>query len=86
MLKKVLFLLLLVFTLSLFVSCNDGFPLISEMWEKSRRSGGGKGSSEIIVKAKPAAKHYNALMPEPDPPLTYTFTPNPLPSGVSLTG
>ncbi|MBO7431167.1 MAG: hypothetical protein J6U56_09210 [Spirochaetia bacterium] len=86
MLKKVLFLLLLVFTLSLFISCDGGFPFISEMWEKNSHSGGGGGSHTITVKAEPAAKYYSDITPLPDPALTYTFNPDPLPSGISFTG
>ncbi len=85
MLKKALPLLLLF--IFLLISCNDGFPFISEMWVKGHSGGGGKGETpEIIVKAEPAAKQYNALFPLPDPAFTYTYSPDPLPSGVSLTG
>ena len=87
MLKKALPLLLLFISLFLLISCNDGFPFISEMWVKGHSGGGGKGEThEIIVKAEPAAKQYNALFPLPDPAFTYTYSPDPLPHGVSLTG
>ena len=86
MLKKVLSLLLLFIPLSLFISCNDGFPFESEMWAKGHSGGGRSGPSEIIVKADSAAKTYNEFVPEPDPPFTYTYSPDPLPEGVSLTG
>ena len=86
MLKKALTLLLLFVSLFLLISCNDGFPLISEMWVKSGHSGGKSGPSEIIVKAESATKAYNAITPEPDPDLTYTHSPDPLPHGVSFAG
>lgn len=82
MFKKVLLLFLLFASLILFISCDGGFPFITEMWEKSGHSGGGKGGTEIIVKANSAIKAKNA----PDPSFSYTFSPQPLPSGVSLTG
>ena len=82
MLKKALSLLLLFISLLLLISCNDGFPFISEMWVKGHSGSGGKGEiSEIIVKAEPAAKQYNALFPLPDPAFTYTYSPDPLPHG-----
>ena len=83
MLKKAFFLLIVCSFLILCLSCDDGFPFISEMWEKSGHSGGGKGgTSEIIIKANSAIKAKNA----PDPSFSYTFSPQPLPNGVSLTG
>lgn len=83
MLKKALTLLLLFLSLFLLISCNDGFPFISEMWEKSGHSGGGQGVvSTIIVKADSASKALNAS----DPPFTYTYSPDPLPDGISLVG
>ncbi len=82
MLKKVLLLFLLFASLSVLISCDGGFPFISEMWEKSGHSGGKGGTSEIIIKANSAIKAKNA----PDPSFSYTFSPQPLPSGVSLTG
>ena len=81
MLKKVLLLFLLFASLILLISCDGGFPFISEMWEKSGHSGG-KGGTEIIVKANSAIKAQYA----PDPSFSYTFSPQPLPNGVSLTG
>lgn len=80
--KKILVLLLLFISLSLFISCNDGFPFVSEMWAKGHSGGDKSGPSEIIVKADSAAKSLN----DSDPPFTYTYSPDPLPDGVSLTG
>ena len=83
MFKKSFILTILCISLGLFISCNDGFPFVSEMWEKSGRSGGGGSRlSSIVVKADSASKALNAS----DPPFTYTYSPDPLPDGVSLTG
>ena len=80
--KIILIFLSALLFLSLFISCNDGFPLVSEMWEKSGRSSGKGTSHTIIVKAEAAAK----TLGQSDPEFTYTYEPDPLPSGVSLTG
>ena len=48
--------------------------------------GGGGESKTITVKANPVSKSYRPGVPFPDPELTYTYEPNPLPDGVSLSG
>ena len=55
------------------------------MWMLYRRSRG-EITSTITVRANSAGKIYNAYTPAPDPPLTYKYSPEPLPDGVSITG
>lgn len=80
MLRKFLVLLLLFFTLGLFLSCDF---LENELNLRSSGGGGGKGAVSIITVKADAAWKYSG---EADPPLTYTYSPDPLPDGVSLTG
>jgi len=86
MLKKAFFLTLLCISLSLFISCDDF--LQNELNLRSSSGRGGKGSTtyNITVRANAVGKIYNAYTPAPDPPLTYKYSPDPLPDGVSITG
>ena len=80
MLKKALTLSLVFFSLFLLISCDF---LENELNLRSSGGGGGKGTvSTITVKANAAWKYSG----EADPAFTYTYSPDPLPSGVSLTG
>ncbi len=64
----------------MFISCDF---LENELNLRSSGGGGGKGTvSTITVKADAAWKYSG----EADPAFTYTYSPDPLPSGVSLTG
>lgn len=80
MLKKAFLQLILFLTLCLLISCDF---LENELNLRSSGGGGGKGTvSTITVKANAAWKYSG----EADPAFTYTYSPDPLPSGVSLTG
>ena len=78
--KKTLTLLLVFVSLSLFISCDF---LENELNLRSPSGGGGKGSSSIITVKADAAWKYSG---EADPAFTYTYSPDTLPDGVSLTG
>ena len=84
MLKKALIVSIIIFvSLFLFISCDF---LENELHLRSS-SGGGKGTTSTIkVSADAVGKSYNQWTPLPDPPLNYTFSPDPLPDGVSITG
>ena len=80
MLKRALLILLVCASLCLCLSCDF---LENELNLRSSSHSGGKGSSSIItVKANAAWKNSGAA----DPVFTYTYHPDPLPDGVSLTG
>ena len=89
MLKKALFILIIVvvFPLGLCLSCDDGSLIfMNELSDIIHGGGGGSGTNTITVKADSVGKAYRTGVPFPDPELTYTYEPNPLPDGVSLTG
>jgi hypothetical protein len=77
-----------VFWLFTFI-CISFFMLIScdflenELNLRSSGGGGGKGTVSTITVMADAAWKYSG---EADPAFTYTYSPDPLPSGVSLTG
>lgn len=73
-------------SLCAFISCDDGFGE-NELKVSSYSNGKSKSTVLVIrVKADAVGKLYNAYTPEADPPLTYTYSPAPLPDGVSITG
>ena len=84
--KKVLFVLTIIcISLALFISCNGGFG-DNELKVISSSSHYGPTESFIItVTADAVGKMYDEP-PQADPPLTYTYDPDPLPDGVSITG
>ena len=90
MLKKA-FLVFLVLSVSLciFIACDNGIAFVNEMKEDTSSGGGGGGGGgstliPITVTANPQSKFYGD--PDPDFGQDYTVSPDPLPSGVSLTG
>lgn len=87
MLKKALFIFLIIFiTLYLFISCSGDF-LENELKVRSSSSGGnGSTLMTITVSANAVEKNYNPFSPEPDPPLTYKVSPKSLPDGILITG
>ena len=85
--KKTVFLLIYIcISLLLVVSCDGGFSFSSELKMASSSSKGKVETLVIRVKADAVGKLYDAYTPTSDPPLTYTYTPDPLPEGVSITG
>ena len=87
MLKRVLVLLIIIcISLPLCISCSGDF-FENELNLRSSSGGGKHGDSTVIrVTADAVGKLYDIDNPLPDPPLTYTFSPDPLPHGVSMTG
>ncbi len=84
--KALFFLTFICIFQGLFVSC-DGDFLVNELKVKSSSDRGkGETSNVIMVSADIAGKLYDADNPQPDPALTYTCSPDPLPDGVSITG
>ena len=85
MLKKALIVSIIIFvSLFLFISCDF---LENELDLRSSSNKGKKiDSTTIRVSADSVSKLYDADNPLQDPPLTYTFSPDPLPEGVSMTG
>ena len=80
MFRKALCLITFIFiSLSLFISCDF---LENELNLRSSSRKGKESVSTILVIADRVGKIKNAS----DPPLTYTYSPDPLPDGVSLTG
>ena len=69
MVRRVFALTVLCLLFSLLLSCDGGFPFISEMWEKSGSSSSKGTSHTIIVKAEAAAKSLG----QPAPEFTYTM-------------
>ena len=86
MFKKVLLLFLLFASLSMLISCDDGSLIFMNELSEAIHGGGGSGKKTIIVKANSVGKSYRPGVPFPDPELTYTYNPDPLPKGVSFTG
>ena len=86
--KKTLCLLTIIYlSLVLFISCDGGFSFSSELKVAPSGNGNNRGTTlSIIVRADAAGKLYTQGEPLPDPPLTYTSDPDPLPDGVSITG
>ena len=86
--KKAFWILAIIcISLGAFISCGDGFSFSSELKVAPSGNGNNRGVTlSIIVRADAVGKFYTQGEPLPDPPLTYTFDPDPLPDGVSLTG
>lgn len=85
MIKKALLLLIFISISLILVSCAGDF-LENVLELRSSSHNGSVISYTITVKADAAGKIYDSGVPLPDPALTYTYDPDPLPSGVSLTG
>ena len=84
--KKAFWIFAIFISLCAFISCDGGF---GENELKVSSYGNGKRKATVLVirvKADAVGKIYNAYTPEADPPLTYTYSPAPLPDGVSITG
>ena len=86
MLKKAFLLLLICSSLCLCLSCDDGSLIFMNELSEAIHGGGGSGIKTITVKANSVGKSYRPGVPFPDPELTYTYNPDPLPKGVSFTG
>ncbi len=84
--KTFLFSLFLLLFLSLFISCDDFMENVLDVGSSSSSRRGGETTSVITVTADAVGKLYSTGTPNPDPAFTYTFSPDPLPKGVSLTG
>ncbi len=85
MLKKALLLLIFISISLILVSC-DGDFLENELKVRSSSRKSSVTSYTITVKAEAAGKIYDFFNPFPDPELTYTYSPDPLPQGISITG
>ena len=73
-------------SLCAFISCDGGFGE-NELKVSSYNNGKSKVTTQsITVKADAIGKLYDAYTPNPDPALTYTYSPAPLPDGVFITG
>ena len=94
MFRKTLYIFLaLCISLCIFIACDNGVAFVNEMKEDTSSGGGGGGGGgstliPITVTADFKEKYYDpdAPSPMPDPELTYTFSPDPLPSGVEIVG
>ena len=86
MLKKAFLVLIVCSFLILCLSCDDGSLIFMNELSEAIHGGGGSGKKTIIVKANSVGKSYRPGVPFPDPELTYTYNPDPLPKGVSFTG
>ena len=86
MLKKAFLPLIVCSFLILCLSCDDGSLIFMNELSEAIHGGGGSGKKTIIVKANSVGKSYRPGVPFPDPELTYTYNPDPLPKGVSFTG
>ena len=80
MIKKALLLLIFISISLILVSCAGDFLENELKLKSSRRTKG--AVSTITVTADAVGKN----SAEADPPLTYTYDPDPLPDGVSITG
>ena len=84
--KKSFFLLIIIYiSLALIISCDGGFG-DNELKVISSSSHYGPTESFIITVAADAVGKMYDEPPKVDPPLTYTYDPDPLPEGVSITG
>ena len=86
MFRKTLYIFLaLCISLCIFIACDNGVAFVNEMKEDTS-SGGGGGSTliPITVTANPQSKFLGD--PDPDFGQDYKTSPDPLPSGVSITG
>ncbi|MBR4159010.1 MAG: hypothetical protein IKT97_02995 [Spirochaetia bacterium] len=85
--KKAFWVLTIIcIALCVFISCDGGFGE-NELKVSSYSNGKSKVTVLVIrVKADAVGKLYNAYTPVADPPLTYTYSPAPLPDGVFITG
>ena len=87
MFRKALCLITIIsLSLLLLISCDDGSLIFMNELSEAIHGGGGSGKKTIIVKANSVGKSYRPGVPFPDPELTYTYNPDPLPKGVSFTG
>jgi len=84
--KKTLCLLTIIYlSLVLFISCDGGFGENELKVSSYKNRWSGETTLTITVKADAVGKLYDEP-PNIDPPLTYTYSPAPLPDGVSITG
>ena len=93
MFRKTLYIFLAIcISLCIFIACDNGVAFVNEMKDDTSSGGGGGGGGSTLIPITVTAdfkeKYYDpdAASPMPDPELTYTFSPDPLPSGVEIVG
>ena len=81
--KLALIISIICLILAVLIACDNGVAFVNDMKEDTSSGGGGGGGRNPI---SVIAAAQDKIEGQDDPVLTYTISPDPLPSGVSLTG
>ena len=77
--------MLVFLALAVFIACdNSGIAFVNDIKELPK--GSSSWDSSVIIPIVVAADPQEKFIGDIDPVLTYTFSPDPLPSGVSIVG